>query len=140
LHSETEKSDSVAKNGNEDLVSDIGSPGPFSVSARVGIMMALLGSKRATFTELLLAVKTPKSSLNKNLGILEDCGFVKQRRGFLPTAGPRTIVEITPKGEEAIKKHLELMRSLADKFLGSKNTDSSQNQENLTTQSDLPHL
>ncbi len=113
----------MAEKGKEDLVSDIGSPGPFSVSTRVGIMMALLGSKRATFTELLLAVKTPKSSLNKNLGILEDSGFVKQRRGFLSAAGPRAIVEITPKGEEAIKKHLEVMRELADKFLGSKNTD-----------------
>ena len=56
----------------EDLVTDVGSPGPFSVSTRVGIMTALLGFKWTTFTELLLAVKTPKSSLNKNLGILED--------------------------------------------------------------------
>jgi DNA-binding MarR family transcriptional regulator len=100
--------------------SDSGSAGPFSISTRIGIMTALLGSKRATFTELLLAVKTPKSTLNKNLGILEDHGFVKQRRGFLPTPGPRTFIEITPKGEEAIKKHLELMRSLADRFLGQK--------------------
>jgi DNA-binding MarR family transcriptional regulator len=85
-------------------------------------MMALLGSKKATFTELLLAVKSPKSSLNKNLGILEDHGFIKQHRGFLPAMGPRMIIEITQKGEEAIKKHLELMRSLADKFLGSNKT------------------
>jgi DNA-binding MarR family transcriptional regulator len=113
----------------EDLVSEIGLPGPFSNSARVGIMTALLGFKWATFTELLLAVKTPKSSLNKNLGILEDCGFIKQRRGFLPSPGPRKFVEITPKGEEAIKKHLELMRSLADKFLGSTVTHSADSQE-----------
>jgi DNA-binding MarR family transcriptional regulator len=86
-------------------------------------MTALLGSKRATFTELLLAVKTPKSSLNKNLRILEDVGFIKQCRGFLAALGPRTFVEITPNGEEAIKKHLELMRTLADKFLGPKTTD-----------------
>ena len=113
----------------ENLVSDIGSSGPFSVSTRVGIMTALLGSKRATFTELLLAVKSPKSSLNKNLGILEDHGYVKQRRGFLPTFGPRMIIEITPKGEEAVKKYLELMRSLADKFLGSKAGDSGESQD-----------
>jgi DNA-binding MarR family transcriptional regulator len=104
----------------KNLVSDVG---PFSVSTRVGIMMALLGSKRATFTELLLAVKSPKSSLNKNLGILEDHGFVKQRRGFLPAMGPRMIIEITPEGVEAIKEYLELMRSLADKFLGANPTD-----------------
>ena len=114
---------------DEDLVSEIGLPGPFSNSARVGIMTALLGFKWATFTELLLAVKTPKSSLNKNLGILEDLGFIKQRRGFLPSPGPRKFLEITPKGEEAIKKHLELMRSLADKFLRSKQAGSSDGQE-----------
>jgi DNA-binding PadR family transcriptional regulator len=83
-------------------------------------MTALLGFKRTTFTELLLAVKTPKSSLNKNLGVLEDYGFIRQRRSFLPGPGPRTIIEITPKGEEATKKYLESMRVLADRFLGSK--------------------
>jgi DNA-binding MarR family transcriptional regulator len=86
-------------------------------------MTALLAFKQATFTELLLAVKTPKSTLNKNLGILEDHGFIKQRRGFLPALGPRTIIEITPEGEAAIKKHLEVMRSLADRFLGPKKAE-----------------
>ena len=86
-------------------------------------MIALLGLRRATFTELLLAVKTPKSSLNKNLGILEDHGLIRQRRGFLPSLGPRKFVEITAEGEEEIKKHLEWMRGLADKYLGSRKTD-----------------
>ena len=90
----------------------------------MGIMAALLGFRRTTFTDLLLAVKTPKSSLNKNLRILEDCGFIIQRKGFLQGPGPRTFVEITPKGEEAIKRHLELMRVVADKYLGSANLDS----------------
>ncbi len=119
----------VQDTADENHVSDLGSSGPFAVSTRVGIMAALLGSKRATFTELLLAVKSPKSSLNKNLGILEDHGFVKQRRGFLPTFGPRMIVEITPKGEVEIKKYLELMSSLADKFLGSKARDTMESQD-----------
>ena len=90
----------------------------------MGIMAALLGFRRTTFTDLLLAVKTPKSSLNKNLRILEDCGFILQRKGFLQAPGPRTFVEITPKGEEAIKRHLELMRVVADKYLGSADLDS----------------
>jgi len=111
--------DSTLGKGEEDLVSDVGAPGPFSVSTRVGIMAALLGFKCTTFTELLLAVKTPKSSLNKNLGILEDYGFIKQRRSFLPGPRSRTIIEIAPEGEEATKKYLELMRAVADRFLGS---------------------
>lgn len=114
------QSDGAVGKEEEDLVSDVGSPGPFSVSTRVGIMTALLGFKRTTFTELLLAVKTPKSSLNKNLGILQDYGFIKQRRAFVLAPGPRTVIEITPEGEEATKKHLELMRALADRFLGPK--------------------
>jgi DNA-binding HxlR family transcriptional regulator len=114
---------------NQDLVTGVGSPGPFSVSTRVGIMTALLGFRRTTFTELLLAVKAPKSSLNKNLGILEDYGFIRQRRSFLSGPGPRTIVEITPKGEEATKKYLELMRTLANRFLGSKQAGNSPGQK-----------
>ena len=114
------KGDDVA---GESLVSDIGTPGPFSVSTRVGIMAALLGFRRTTFTDLLLAVKTPKSSLNKNLKTLEENGFILQRKGFLQLPGPRTIVEITPKGEEAIKGYLELMRTVADKYLGSPDLD-----------------
>lgn len=110
---------SSAGEEKEDFVSEIGTPGPFSVSTRVGIMAALLGFRWTTFTDLLLAVRTPKSSLNKNLKILEDYEFIRQRRGFLRVAGPRTIIEITPKGEEAIKRHLELMRAVADKYLGS---------------------
>jgi DNA-binding MarR family transcriptional regulator len=81
-------------------------------------MATLLGLRRATFTEILLAVKIPKSSLNKNLAILEDHGFVKQSRGFLFAApGPRKFIEITPEGEEAIKSHLELIRNAAQRLL-----------------------
>jgi DNA-binding MarR family transcriptional regulator len=126
LPSESKRPTDAANAEKEDLISssNLEPIGPFLISTRIGIMTALLGSKRATFTELLLAVKTPKSSLNKNLGILEDHEYIKQRRGFLPSLGPRTIVEITPKGEEAIKKHLESMRALADKFLGSRGAGS----------------
>ena len=72
----------------------------------------------ATFTELLLAVRVPKSSLHRNLEVLEDHGFVKQSRGFLPSvSGPRSFVAITPKGEEAIRTHLEALRTMADRIL-----------------------
>jgi DNA-binding MarR family transcriptional regulator len=113
-----EKEDGSAGEEGKDLVSGIGLPGPFSVSTRVGIMTALLGFRRTTFTELLLALKAPKSSLNKSLGVLEDYEFIRRRKGFLGVGGPRAIIEITPKGEDAIKGHLELMRAVADRYLG----------------------
>jgi DNA-binding MarR family transcriptional regulator len=82
------------------------------------MMGALLGVRKVTFTELLLAVGVPKSSLHRNLEVLEDHGFVKQSRGFLPSvSGPRSFVEITPKGEVAIRVHLETLRIMADKIL-----------------------
>lgn len=87
-------------------------------------MATLLGLRKATFTELLLAVKSPKSSLNKNLAMLEDYGFVKQSRGFLfAVPGPRKFVEITMEGEIAIKSHLEVIRKAADKALASRSEE-----------------
>ena len=81
-------------------------------------MATVIGLRKATFTDLLLAVKTPKSSLNKNLAVLEGLGLIKQSRGFLfGVPGPRTFVEITPKGETGIKAHLEMIRKAADRIL-----------------------
>jgi DNA-binding MarR family transcriptional regulator len=87
-------------------------------------MATLLGLRRATFTDLLLAVKIPKSSLSKNLALLEDLGFVKLSRGFVfSSPGPRRFVEITAEGELKIKSHLELLRNAADRLLISKPAD-----------------
>ena len=105
--------------GGEELgaLPSLSSSGPLSSSARVAILAALLAFRRTTFTELLLAVSVPKSSLNMSLGILKDAGLVVVRRGFMGMGGPRTIVEITPKGEKAITDHLVMMQNLAKKLL-----------------------
>ena len=95
----------------------LSSSGPLSSSARVAILAALLAFKRTTFTELLLAVGVPKSSLNLSLGLLKDNGLVTVRRGFMGMGGPRTIVEITPAGERAIIDHLLMMQNLAKRLL-----------------------
>ena len=79
----------------------------------------MLAFRRTTFTELMLAVNLPKSSLNMSLTILKENQFVTVRRGFLPVGGPRTIVEITAEGEKAIRDHLLLMQNLAKRFLPS---------------------
>jgi DNA-binding MarR family transcriptional regulator len=87
-------------------------------------MATLLGLRKATFTDLLLAVKIPKSSLSKNISLLEDLGFVKLSRGFLfSSPGPRRFVEITAEGELAVKSHLEMLRTAADMLLVSKPAD-----------------
>ena len=80
-------------------------------------MAALLAIRRTTFTELMLAVNLPKSSLNLSLEILKENKFVTIRRGFLPVGGPRTIVEITPEREKAIRDYLALLQNLAKSLL-----------------------
>jgi len=106
----------------EDL-SSLSSSGPLTSSARVAILAALLAFKRTTFTELMLAVNLPKSSLNLSLSILKQSKFLTVRKGFIQIGGPRTIVEITPEGEKAIKEHLFLMQNLAKKLLPDKESE-----------------
>ena len=99
------------------ILSSLSTPGPLSSSARVAILAALLAIRRTTFTELMLAVNVPKSSLNLSLAVLKENKFITIRRGFLAVGGPRTIVEITSEGEKAIRDHLVLMQSLARRLL-----------------------
>ena len=67
---------------HDQALSQFTSAGALSSSVRVGIMLALLGVERITFTDLLLAVNVSKSSLNKSIKILADEGYVKERFGF----------------------------------------------------------
>ena len=103
--------------GKFENLASLSASGPLSSSARVAILAALLAIKHTTFTELMLAVNLPKSSLNLSLEILKENRFVIVRRGFLPVGGPRTIVEITPEGEKAIRDHLLLLQSVAKRLL-----------------------
>lgn len=93
------------------------SSGPLSSTARVGIMVVLLGLKKATFSELMLTVRLPKSSLSSSLGILRASGLVRIQRQLLQASGPRSLIQITRKGEEAIIRYLRLMRELASESL-----------------------
>ena len=103
--------------GGLDGLPSLSASGPLSSSARVAILAALLALRRTTFTELMLAVNVPKSSLNLSLTVLKENNLVAVRRGFLPLGGPRTIVEITQEGEKAIRDHLIMMQSLAKRLL-----------------------
>jgi DNA-binding MarR family transcriptional regulator len=110
-------------------VSDISSSGPLSNSVRFAIMAVLLGARRVTFSELLKVVKIPKSSLSKNLDILEEMGLVTQRRGFLGNSGTRKFIEITGSGEQEIKNHLNRVRDLANKLLPTQTNDADETQD-----------
>ena len=115
--SEGQESGAAGRERRIEELPSLSSSGPLSSSARVAILAALLAFRRTTFTELMLAVNLPKSSLNLSLAMLSESGYVTVRRGFIPMGGPRTIVEITPAGEKAIRDHLLLMQDLARKLL-----------------------
>ncbi len=106
-----------SKSKDDISISELTAAGALSSSARVGIMLALLGVERITFTDLMLAVKVSKSSLNKSVKILEQAGYVTVRKGFKVTGGPRTFIQITEKGKTSIRTHLETMRRLTSKYL-----------------------
>lgn len=117
--SESKDEKTQPKSGEENLgdLSSLSSSGPLTSSARVAILAALLAIKRTTFTELMLVVNLPKSSLNLSLAVLKENKLVTVRKGFIQIGGPRTIVEITPEGEQTIKEHLLMMQNLAEKLL-----------------------
>jgi DNA-binding MarR family transcriptional regulator len=112
-----ENPSSDAEQEKEGDLAELASAGPLSNLTRVGIMLALLGVERITFSELLMAVKVSKSSLSRSLEILQESGLVKIRRGFGAFGGPRTFIQITDSGKTAIRTHLETMRRVTQKYL-----------------------
>jgi len=111
------RSGEEGEEGRLDSLATLSASGPLSSSARVAILAALLAIRRTTFTELMLVVNLPKSSLNLSIEILKENKFVTVRRGFLPVGGPRTFVEITPEGEKAVRDYLILLQGMAKRLL-----------------------
>lgn len=116
------KAEDMAESEGYDSLHSLAALGPLSNSTRIAILAALLALRRTTFTELMLAVNVPKSSLNMSLTILKDNKLVTVGRGFLGAGGPRTIVAITPAGENAIRDYLTAMRNLARDLLPEEGT------------------
>jgi DNA-binding MarR family transcriptional regulator len=108
---------SPSKKQDDVSLSELVSGGALSSFTRVGIMLALLGTEQITFTDLMFVVKVSKSSLNNSVKTLEDASYVTVHKGFKGTGGPRTFIQITDKGKDAISMHLKTMRRLASKYL-----------------------
>ncbi|MFI5420173.1 MAG: transcriptional regulator [Nitrososphaerales archaeon] len=116
-NSATKEPMSSARRYGAICVSEISSAGPLSSFTRVGIMLALLGVEKITFTDLMFAVKVSKSSLNHSVNALAGAGYVSVRKGFKTAGGPRTFIQITKEGDAAIRAHMENMQTLASNFL-----------------------
>lgn len=117
--------DKTPSDGTQDKgeIAELSSAGPLSNLTRVGIMLALLGVERITFSELLMAVNISKSSLSRSLEILEENGLIRIRRGFGAFGEPRTFIQITDAGKTAIRSHLETMHRVTRKYLKEDQTE-----------------
>lgn len=80
---------------------------------RLSITAALSRIDKADFRSLRDTIELSDSALSKQLTLLEDAGYVTVAKG---RAGrrPRTWVKITPDGAQALGRHLEAMRKIAD--------------------------
>ena len=83
--------------------------------ARLAILTALSTCQRADFVFLHRITGLSAGNLSSHINKLEEAGLVSVEKQFIARR-PNTIVELTPKGREAIKKHwlqLESMRKTA---------------------------
>lgn len=83
----------------------------FSSSARIGILLALLYLGKMSFADLLRSLDLPKSSLYAHIQVLEDAGLISVRKVFT-VDGPRTIIQLTDKGEEEVMLYISLVKQL----------------------------
>ncbi|BDB98258.1 transcriptional regulator [Saccharolobus caldissimus] len=80
-----------------------------SNSVRLGILLSLYVLGKTTFAELQKTFEIPKSSLYVHLQILKDNGLIDIKK-VITLSGPRTVIEITDKGMEVVKKYLDVIK------------------------------
>ncbi len=78
---------------------------------RLAIMTALSACSGADFTFLLQLTGLSKGNLSSHLTKLEAAGLVQIEKRFVGKT-PNTLVSLTPKGEEAINRHWQLLDKL----------------------------
>ncbi len=86
--------------------------GIFYDRAKLMIMVHLIHTTEAlSFLELLQATQLTKGNLSSHLKKLEAEKLLKIKKEFVEKK-PRTSIEITSKGRNALKEHLDEMQSL----------------------------
>ena len=79
--------------------------------ARLKLMTALTGVSEAEFRTVADMLGVSDSVLSKHLAALEEVRYVKRRKGV--HHGRRTTwVALTPRGRQALKVHVDLLREL----------------------------
>jgi DNA-binding MarR family transcriptional regulator len=97
----------------ESIIGNLGrllsSESKLSSPVRLGIMILLRIKRRMVFSEIQKMLKLTPGNLDSHLKHLEKSGYVRIRK-VLSLRGPRTVVEMTPAGEEALSRHILRMK------------------------------
>jgi len=80
---------------------------------RLGILTVLAEGGRADFAYLRGTLGLTDGNLSRNLGVLEDAGYVAIEKVF-EARRPRTWVSATPAGREALAAELQALRELLE--------------------------
>ena len=83
---------------------------------RLKIMIVLSALVDADFTFLTRTTGLTRGNLSANLRKLEEVGYVSIEKGYVERV-PRTLVELTDKGRDALQSYNENMRAVLDDLL-----------------------
>lgn len=84
---------------------------------RLGILTVLQQVARADFAYLRDRLELTDGNLSRNLGVLEESGYVTIKKGF-EGKRPRTWVAITKTGRRALAEEVDALRRLLHELDG----------------------
>jgi DNA-binding MarR family transcriptional regulator len=79
---------------------------------RFSIAALLTAASKAEFSVVRDQVEVSDSMLSKQVGALEQAGYVKVHKGFVGKR-PRTWLSLTKNGRQAFERHLAALREIA---------------------------
>lgn len=85
--------------------------------ARLKIMACLAIVEKADFTYLMIQTGLTRGNLSPNLRKLEEAGYLTIQKEFVDRI-PRTIIQLTKKGRDALETYRESMQSVLSELLG----------------------
>ncbi len=80
---------------------------------RLGIMTLLASSRKVEFAELKQKLNLTDGNLSSHITMLEKNDYVTIEKTFVGRK-PLTTIRISPKGRQAFKNYIELLRKVLD--------------------------
>ncbi len=80
---------------------------------RLAIMTQLVSVKKMDFTEIKQSLNLTDGNLSAHISMLEKNNYVRVEKSFSDKK-PLTTISITPKGRQAFKNYIELLKKVID--------------------------